>query len=177
MSIKWLKHEFEKLWKTVKMAHWNTECLSGLRDLQNISSSLLSAAICLHNIKPSIQQSDDGPWMMLMSSHKVASEDIVAENRESNFNGEWEWHAAVFSLRQSFTFSPSVRIIAAVLQIQFHSEWLAVMWPRQTWAERLSAGAEAKTETLSLYTTTVTHCCGDKVINIPANSPITLTPT
>lgn len=27
-------------------------------------------------------------------------------------------------------FSLSVRIIAAVLQVQFHSEWLVVMWPK-----------------------------------------------
>lgn len=41
-------------------------------------------------------------------------------------------------LHQLLVVSLSVRIIAAVLQIQFHSEWLEVMWLGQTWAERLS---------------------------------------
>lgn len=56
------------------------------------------------------------------------------------FEGGCVWYTAFsLSLNQSFAFSLSMWITATVLKVQFHSEWLAVMWPGQTWAERLSS--------------------------------------
>lgn len=65
-------------------------------------------------------------------------------------------------LHQLLVVSLSVRIIAAVLQIQFHSEWLEVMWLGQTWAERLSTRLKQQH---CLRTATVHHP-RDKSLNI-----------
>lgn len=125
----------------------------------------------LHYIQFSLHQSDGRTWMMLMSSQFHIQQHSgqwvhysSAQRRQSvcvcMWEGGWAWQAAVSlpsSIDQSLTLSLSLRIIASVPQIQFHSEWLAVTWPEQTWAERLSARLKLKQKHCP-YTPQQPHC-------------------
>lgn len=69
-----------------------------------------------------------------------------------------------------------VRITAPAFQIHFHSGWLEVMWPGQTWAQRLRGRLKLKRKS-SLCTSHLPHFDASLqacLLNTPPNSTLKL---